>query len=46
MKKTFKILDSKIDGNKYIVKYLDKVNDENSTDISLEDTYICYINGY
>lgn len=46
MKKTFKILDFKIDGSKYIVKYIDKENDENFSNISLEDAYICCINGY
>ncbi len=46
MKKTFKVLDFKISGNKYIVKYIDKENDENLSNISLEDAYICCINGY
>ncbi|MGL5616628.1 MAG: ATP-binding cassette domain-containing protein [Sarcina sp.] len=46
MKKTFNILDFKIEGSKYIVKYLDKEKEGNSTNISLEDAYICCINGY
>lgn len=46
MKKTFKVLDFKISDNKYIVKYIDKENDENLSNISLEDAYICCINGY
>lgn len=46
MRKVFNILDFKIEGSKYIVKYLDKEKEGNATNISLEDAYICCINGY